>query len=337
MFGVDDRTALIASIIAQRLGLPSPPVAAVRAAGDKHQQRVLLQQAGVRVPHFERRPFEGSRLPIELAYPLVVKPLRLAASRGVMRVDDKAGVAAAMTRLRAILALPDVVAESGDADAILIEEFVAGPEFAVEGLVRDGELHVLALFDKPDPLDGPFFPETIYVTPSRQPAAVQRALSRCTAEAVRALGLSRGPVHAELRFNESGAWLIELAARPIGGKCGQALRFGASGATSLEQLHLAHALDLSTEVPPLAPGAHGVRMLPIPRGGVFEGVRGIEDAKAIPGVSDVLVSIPVGARVRPLPEDARYLGFVFAHGATPAAVERALRDAGDALTVEVRD
>ena len=112
---------------------------------------------------------------------------------------------------------------------------------AVEGLLQGGELEVLAVFDKPDPMDGPFFEETIYVTPSRQPTAVLAAVESTVGRAAAALGLREGPVHAELRIGPSGAaTVLELAARSIGGLCARSLRFGAG--VSLEEVIIRHAL-----------------------------------------------------------------------------------------------
>jgi biotin carboxylase len=341
VFGVDDHTALVAAMIAEVLGLPSSPVAAVRAAGDKFRQRVRLREAGVPVPDFSVHHVEqpvGEVLPAPRAqrpaYPVVMKPLDSSASRGVIRANDSDAFRAAHARLCAILQETEGTTHGAPA-RFLVESYVPGPEFALEGLVVDGRLHVLALFDKPDPLEGPFFAETIYVTPSRYPADVRDALLRCAQCAVTALGLTRGPVHAELRYNRRGAWVIELAARPIGGRCGQVLRFGPKSETTLEALHLAHALGLRDDVPQLVPGAHGVMMIPIPRAGVFREVRGVDRARAVPGVTDVAVTLPPGAHVRPLPEDARYLGFIFARGETPAEVEEVIRTAHRTLQIEI--
>lgn len=327
VFGVDDYTALIAAMIAEALGLAHNSVDAVRAAGDKYLQRQLLERTGVQVPRFEICSIEqlpAPRAP-RPAYPVVLKPLHLSASRGVIKVTNDEEFHAACRRLRGILDADDVVAQFGASDRILIESFVCGPEFALEGLVKNGELLVLALFDKPDPLDGPFFEETIYTTPSCQPREVRNALVDCARAAVRGLGLTRGPVHVELRYNDRGAWLIELAARPIGGKCGQVLRFGDDAATTLEELHLAHALGLRDDVPSCEPGAAGVFMIPIPRAGVLREVRGIERARAVPLVTDVLITVHRGQRLRALPDEARYLGFIFARADEPEQVERALR------------
>jgi len=327
VFGVDDDTAIAAAVAAHALGLPHNPFPAVEAARDKHRQREVLQAAGVPVPRFELHGVDEdpSRLAAAVEYPCVLKPLDLSASRGVIRANDPAEFVAAHSRLMAILDAPDLVEQGRVRDRFLVEQFVPGPELALEGLVVDGELRVLALFDKPDPLDGPYFEETIYVTPSRAPQVVQEAVFKCAAHAARALGIERGPVHAELRFNEHGPWLIELAARPIGGKCGQVLRFGEDGAISLEQLVLAHALGLMEDVPPREAEAAGVMMVPIPRAGVLRGVDGVDRARSACGVTDVIISVQPGQELRTLPEESRYLGFIFARGERPEVVVNALR------------
>ena len=224
-------------------------------------------------------------------YPCVLKPLRLSASRGVIRADDAPGFVSAFRRLQAILEHPDVAACGESARHLLVEAFVPGVEVALEGLVAGGCLHVLALFDKPDPLDGPFFEETIYVTPSRLPERTERAIGACAQAAVTALGLRDGPVHAELRHNDRGPWLIELAARPIGGRCSAALRFGA-GAVSLEEIILRHALALPIPSLERETKAAGVMMVPIPGTGTLREVRGIAEAKAVPLIEDPQGAVP---------------------------------------------
>jgi len=254
-----------------------------------------------------------------------------------MRADDRAGFAAAWRRLGALLDTPALRAVEDPAGRrVLVEEFVPGAEVAVEGLLRDGRLTVLAIFDKPDPLDGPFFEETLYVTPSRHPSGAQSALLDATAHAAAALGLREGPIHAELRLAPSGPRVIEVAARSIGGLCARTLRLGLGGA-SLEELVLRHALamDLRAQLDgagvQVARGASGVLMLPTPRAGVLQAVRGVEAARAVPLVEDVAITARPGEVLTPLPEGASYPGFVFARGDEPAAVEAALRDAGRAI------
>jgi len=342
--GVDDDTAVAAAAINEALGAPGNPVAAVLAARDKHLQRRALADAGIAVPAFalhrlDENPEEAGR---EVRYPCVLKPLRLSASRGVIRADDPQAFAAAFRRIDRIVGTGDPAgcAEPA-ARGVLVEDYVPGVEVALEGLLLDGRLHVLAIFDKPDPLEGPFFEETIYVTPSRLPADAQAALAQCAEAATRALGLVTGPIHAELRWNARGAWLIEVAARPIGGRCSAALRFGkgeggrGKGTASLEELILRQALGMELPTLEREAQAAGVMMIPIPRAGTLRAVRRTADARAVPLVEDVAITIPAGASVVPLPEGPRYLGFIFARGPSPDGVEAALRAAHRRLDIVI--
>jgi biotin carboxylase len=331
---VDDDTAVVAAAIAQELGLRGNPSAAAAAARDKHQQRQLLAAAGVAVPRFELRAIaaDPDGLAHGASYPCVLKPLRLSASRGVVRADDPPGFVAAFRRIKAILEQPDL-AECGDwARHVLVEEFVPGREVAVEGLVTRGSLRVLAMFDKPDPLDGPFFEETIYVTPSRLARTAQQDIAACAQAAVRALGLREGPIHAEIRHNDRAVWLIELAARPIGGRCSGALRFGNGGSglgagVSLEELIIRHALGMELPTVEREHQASGVMMIPVPGAGVLREVRGVDAAQAVPLVEEVVITMHHGQMLVPWPEGSRYPGFIFARGDTSEAVEAALRAA----------
>ena len=337
VIGVDDETTVAAAAISNELGLPGNPPEAAEAARDKAKLRRALAAAGVPSPTAHTFPLEGgSAEPARLAsYPCVLKPTFLAASRGVIRADDPESFRGAWDRIAAILREPDVAAKGGDsAREILVENFVPGVEVAVEGLLRDGAVDVLAVFDKPDPLDGPFFEETIYVTPSRLLAEVLQDVRDVTARACRAIGLSDGSIHAEVRVNERGAWIIEVAARSIGGLCSRTLRFGTG--TSLEELILRHALRLPEPAPARDPRAAGVLMIPIPRAGRLEGVAGVERARAVSDVEDVVISAHRGLRLVPLPEGSRYLGFVFSRAATPQRAEAALREAHARLVFDVR-
>jgi biotin carboxylase len=327
--GVDDDTAVVAAAVASALGLRGNPVAAARAARDKHEQRELLAAAGVPVPRFAAHHLseDPESLAVRVAYPCVLKPLRLSASRGVIRADTPAQLVAAFHRLKRILEQPDVAACGESSRRFLTEDFVDGSEHALEGLLVEGRLHVLALFDKPDPLDGPFFEETIYVTPSRLADGAQRAVGARAQEAVTALGLLEGPVHAELRYNERGPWLIELAARSIGGRCSEVLRFG-TGALSLEEIIIGHALGMPLPRLDRERPASGVMMIPVPPGGgVLRQVRGVAAARAVPLVEDVVITTHAGQALVPWPEGSRYPGFIFARGETPEAVDAALRAA----------
>ncbi|MBO0894438.1 MAG: ATP-grasp domain-containing protein, partial [Acidimicrobiales bacterium] len=281
-----------------------------------------------------------------LGFPVVVKPTGLAASQGVIRADDPATAAQAEARVRAIL---DAEGRPS-AEPLLLERYVPGEEVAVEGLLSGGALSVLAVFDKPDPLEGPYFEETIYVTPSRHPPEVTEAVAHVTASACAALGLSEGPVHAELRLPPDqmspgqtapgqtgvpapGAVLLEVAARSIGGLCSRTLSFGTG--LSLERVILAHALGLPpTDLTPTTEAA-GVMMLPIPASGVLRAIKGQEEARAVQGIVGLELSIALGRTVQALPEGNRYLGFLLARGSTPAEVEGSLRAAHARLEVVV--
>jgi biotin carboxylase len=336
VIGVDDETVELATRAAEVLGLPHNPLDAVRASRDKHATRQRLAEAGLRTPRFRLVPTDADprETAREVGFPCVLKPRFLAASRGVLRADDGTGFVAAFERIRSLLQDPEVRKRGGDrAGEILVEDYIPGDEVAVEGLLEEGALRVLALFDKPDPLVGPTFEETLFVTPSRHPAEVQRAIAREAEAACRALGLYDGPVHAELRVRDGEPWMLEVAARTIGGLCARALRFGAG--VSLEELVLRHALGLGTGDLAREDGASGVLMIPTPQAGVLQKVRGLEDAAAVPGVVDLALSVHRGTRIEPLPEGHRYLGFIFARGGTPELAEQALRDAHAALGIEI--
>jgi biotin carboxylase len=329
--GVDEATALVAALVSASLGLRGNSPASAAAARDKLQQRTVLWAAGLPVPRFAEvgQATDVGEVAAAVGFPCVLKPRTLSSSRGVIRADDVAGARAAAARIGRILAHADPPATPG----LLLERFIPGVEVAVEGLVRRGRFELLALFDKPDPLDGPFFEETLYVTPSRLPEAQQRSLVDCTARAAAALGLAEGPLHAELRLNADGPCVLEVAARSIGGLCARTLRFGLG--VSLEELLLRHAACLDVPTPARRGGASGVMMLPIPAAGTLHGVVGLESAKAVPGIEDVVISVREGEKVVPLPEGNRYLGFAFARGPDPATVEAALRRAHALLRFEI--
>jgi biotin carboxylase len=313
---VDDRGAVLAAAAAARLGLPGNPPEAVAATRDKAAMRRRLGAAEVEQPTYRVVPpgADPVAAAADVGYPVVVKPSGLSGSVGVIRADDPVALAVAADRTRALW--------DGE---LLVERFVPGPEVAVEGLLRGGELEVLAVFDKPDPLDGPYFEETIYVTPSRHPAGTLDAVVKVVDRACRAIGLVEGPVHAELRLGAQGPVVVEVAARSVGGLCARTLRFGAG--ISLEELVLRHAVGLPTHGLERAGGASGVMMLPIPRSGFLREIRGVDGARAVPGVVGLEITLRPGREVRALPEGDRYLGFLFAAADTPAEVEAILRTA----------
>jgi biotin carboxylase len=327
VIGVDDATVVLAATLAEALGLPHNALEAVRAARNKQLMRELLQFHRVSVPAF--RSFTIHDDPAlradEISYPCVVKPLVLSASCGVIRANTPQEFMAAFHRVVQLLDQLGLSSQDEAAQRVLVEDFVPGREVALEGLLTDGRLDVLAVFDKPDPLEGPFFEETIYVTPSRLSESLQSEVAATASRAAVALGLREGPMHAELRVNDTGVWVIEVAARSIGGRCSRMLQFASE--MSLEELILRHALRLP--LPSLAgPNrAAGVMMLPIPQAGVLEAVSGEEDAREVPGIEEITITMAIGQEVVPLPEGTRYLGFMIARGATPDEVEIALREA----------
>ncbi len=323
--GVDDETTLIAALASQALDLPHNAPDAVRAAANKYRFRTRLANSGLPAPRFFLVPAGDDPAPAARGsfYPAVLKPLALSASRGVIRANDPGEFAAALMRIRAILKDADITGDA--ARHVLVEDYIPGAEVALEGLLVSGALTVLALFDKPDPLEGPYFEETIYVTPSRLGENVQDAIAATVSRAAATLGLCEGPIHAELRINEGGVWLIEVAPRSIGGLCSRALSFGAAG--RLEDLILRHALGLPVPAAELDHPASGVMMIPIPVAGTLTHVAGIEAARAVAAIEDMTISIPLGGEVVPVPEGQRYLGFIFARADTPEAVEAALREA----------
>lgn len=344
---VGDRPAVIGARVAQALGLPGHPPEAAACATHKQRARERLQSAGLAVPWFRSAALDAE--PRDLArsiqYPAVIKPLALSGSRGVMRADDPDAFVGAFDRLRTLLQSPDVRAERNDAhDSVLIEGFIPGREYALEGLLDHGRLHVLALFDKPDALDGPFFEETIYVTPSIAAPREQAAMTEAVGRAAEALGLVHGPVHAECRVStpspgQTDVFVLEVAPRPIGGLCARALRFerrrglapGGGRETapicSLEELLLRHALGESPAGYIREQRASGVMMIPIPRGGIFRWADGLEEAREVAGIDDIRITAKADQRLIPLPEGASYLGFIFARGDSPDDVTRALRGA----------
>lgn len=331
---VDDQGLLIAALAAADLGLPANDPEAVRRTRNKAAMRTALAAAppaDLHQPAFKvvRPGDDFVAAAEELGWPVVVKPVSLSASRGVIRADDPAGAEDAVKRVRAIL---DADGHPGD-EPLLLESYVHGEEVAVEALLRSGRLEVLAVFDKPDPLTGPFFEETIYVTPSRQPAQLQAEIARAVAAAAAAIGLTEGPVHAELRIDPDGRpWILELAARTIGGLCARTLRFAAG--VTLEELVLRHALGLAID-PRRERLAAGVMMLPIPTAGRLAAVHGQDEAREVDHITALELAIPIGGQVRPLPEGDRYLGFLFARASTPAEVEDALRRAHALLDVVI--
>jgi len=318
ILAVGDRPACVAAQAAEHLGnLRFHPAEAARAASNKLLARERFRAGGMAVPEFRRIPHAAARSGAAFAdvrFPCVLKPLDASASRGVIRANNSEAFVQAAAR----------IARMQDGD-LIVEDYIPGREFALEGLVTNGKLQTLALFDKPDPLEGPYFEETIYVTPSREPREVQARIRDTAQAAVTALGMTNGPVHAEMRVNDQGVWILEAAPRPIGGLCARVLRFEAPYST-LEQLLLRHALGEDISNAKLAAGGHGVMMIPIPHSGVYRGVQGLEDARRVSGVEDIVITAKEGQETLPLPEGSSYLGFLFFRGKSADLVPEALRE-----------
>ncbi len=329
ILALGDRPTATAAYAAQTFGIRANSPEAVENCRNKARQRQVLAKAGVRVPNFVSFGIsdEVSSILPHVKFPCVVKPTVLAASQGVIRANDVAEFENAVARIRALLASPEIrVLRERGVDELLAEAYVPGREVAIEGLLDDGRLRVLAIFDKPDPLEGPYFEETIYVTPSRLPSKAQQELEECAARSVAALGLVTGPVHAEFRVNEEGPWVLEIAPRPIGGLCSGALRFGAER-ISLEELLVRHALGLGGGEVEREDDASGVMMIPVPRSGIFEGVEGVGEAEKVSGVDEIRITARLRDYVAAWPDGASYLGFIFGRGKSPAEVEASLRAA----------
>lgn len=329
ILALGDRPTATGAYATRALGLTGNGPQAVERCRNKLAQRETLRDAGLPVPQF--LSFAGTEaienvLP-RVKFPCVIKPLSLAASQGVIRANNEEQFRSAVSRIAALLASPEIqVTREAGLDQLLVESYIPGKEVAIEGLLDCGRLRVLAIFDKPDALEGPYFEETIYVTPSRLSNDQQRALRDCAARSVAALGLTHGPIHAEFRMNDSGPWVLEIAPRPIGGLCSRALRFGIHR-ISLEELLIRHVLGLGGADADREPEASGVMMIPVPRSGIFEGVEGLDDASRVPGVTEIEITARLKDYVAAWPEGASYLGFIFTRAAEPAEAEAALREA----------
>jgi biotin carboxylase len=337
---VGDQPTVLGARVAQALGLAGNPPDAVRASRNKLASRRAFMRAGLLTPEFVDVSIAEDPAPLaaQCRFPAVIKPLALSGSRGVMRVDQTSDFVWAFERLARLMKSPDILNERDEIHGrALIESYIPGDEFAVEGVMTEGVFRPFVIFDKPEPLVGPFFEETIYVTPSRTTPVVQQAILDHVATAARALGLRHGPIHAECRVNAQGVYVLEVAPRPIGGLCARAVRLHdmSRAPIPLEEVLLRHALgeDIGAYTP--SSEASGVMMIPIPRRGVYRGVQGLDNAVAIPGIDDVRITAKADELLLPLPEGRSYLGFIFASGKDPDTVEQSLRDAHTALTFEI--
>jgi biotin carboxylase len=332
VLAVDDSGVELAAVLSERLGLRGNRAEAVRRVRDKLAFRRLLREREFECPGFHHLPAgeDPRKLLSGLKFPVVVKARRLSGSRGVIRADDPEALLRAVHWVRAIQTRADRDAQEL---GLIIEDFIPGREYALEGSLHEGELTTLALFDKPDPLDGPYFEETLYITPSRLPQALQAHIGQEVARACRAAKLVTGPVHAEVRVNDQGIWILEVAARSIGGLCGRVLDHLLG--MSLEEFILRQVVGASRPIAG-AGGAAGVMMIPIPRRGIYRGLEGLAEAESVPGVTGVAITIEPGQIIAPPPDGASYLGFIFARAASPAEAEAALRAAHRRLHFDIR-
>ena len=337
VLALGDRPMVTAAYAAQSFGLAYNSPESVLACRSKLRQREVLRRVGLPVPDFYSFVFDEPLVQVvsRVTFPCVVKPLSLAASQGVIRANNSAEFASAVARIRALLESPEVqVTREPGLDRLLVERYIPGAEVAIEGLLDCGRLRVLAVFDKPDPLEGPYFEETIYVTPSRLSEVVQCRIAESLEQAVHALGLEHGPLHAEFRINEAGPWVLEVQPRPIGGLCARALRFGPEK-IYLEELLVRHALGLPGSDLSREPKASGVMMIPVPRSGILESVSGIEQAEAVAGVNEIHITARLHDYIAAWPEGSSYLGFIFARAEKPEEAEAELRAAHSKLRFEI--
>jgi biotin carboxylase len=338
ILALGDRPALAAAYVARGTGLLYHHPASVEACRSKLRTREVFRDAGLPVPWFRGVHLNPTPEPalLGISFPCVLKPLSLSASQGVVRANNRGEFLTAAARIRRLLESPEILAtREPNLDQLLVEGYIPGREVAVEGLLTNGSLRILAVFDKPDPLEGPFFEETIYLTPSRLTESQLREVERSAANAVRALGLAHGPMHAEFRINDQGVWPLEIAPRPIGGLCARSLRFvEAENAApiGLEELLLRHAASLPGADSPRERQASGVMMVPVPQSGILEAIHGENEARATPGIHELHITARLHDYIAAWPEGSSYLGFLFARRTNPEDVENALRIAHSKLS-----
>jgi biotin carboxylase len=337
VIALGDRPTSTAAYTARALGFAYNSPQSVENCRSKLRQREILRDAGLPVPAFFSFKLDKrvEKVLPRVQFPCVVKPLRRAASQGVIRANTPEEFQAAVERIKKLLDSPEIQVERElESDRLLVERYIPGAEVSVEGLVTRGKLRILAVFDKPDPLDGPYFEETIYVAPSRLPDKEYDSVIECAEKTVAALGLTHGPIHAEFRINKEGPWVLEAAARPIGGLCARAVCFGPQR-MPLEELLVRHALGMPGTDVDREDDASGVMMIPVPKSGVLEKVEGEEQARAVSGIESVQITARLRDFIAAWPEGSSYLGFIFARGKSPEEVEAALRQAHGQLRFEI--
>ena len=323
ILGSDDQTVELAAHTAKALNLPHNPPQAAQYSHRKDLARAQLSLAGCPVPMHclldLNRPI--NRQMTGLPLPCVLKPLNMSASRGVIRADNEDEFLRACERLRPIVASAQGEFEQSH---VLIEEYIDGIEIAYEGYLYRGELHTITIFDKPDPLVGPYFEETIYVTPSALEVDLQLKIKSVLQDACNAYGLSTGAVHAECRIDQDKKiWILEIASRTIGGDCARILdneNFG------IEELAIMLAIEQPVEAN-MPDQARGVMMIPIREHGLLKRVEGLLDANRVEGIDKIDIIISEGHELVPLPEGNQYLGYIFATADTAEKATAAIREA----------
>ncbi|PCI18820.1 MAG: phosphoribosylglycinamide synthetase [Piscirickettsiaceae bacterium] len=331
VISTDDGGVRLASVIAQALGLSSNAPDSAELTRRKDLARQRLQSKNIVTPAFRVVDVTQS-IPsqiIDLAYPVVVKPLSMSGSKGVIRVNNDQELLDAVDRVKTIVAH---ISTPFEREHVLLEEYISGNEVAFEGLLHKGKLRQLTIFDKPDPMEGPYFEETYYVTPTRLPEMEQLLVHHRVEEACEAYGLREGPIHAELRLRDNEVYIIEIASRTIGGDCADMLKFGLN--IGLEELVLLQSLGKPLDIPTME-NSVGVLMIPIPSQGILRRVEGISQAKKVPHITEIGISVRDGYDLFPLPEGSSYLGFIFAKAPTADLVEEALRTAHTCLKIVI--
>jgi biotin carboxylase len=327
VIGTDDGTVELATVIATKFGFHTNPPLSTEISRRKDRSRVVQRDFGLKTPWFVSMEVCGRaepKVPPGVSYPCIAKPVTLSASRGVIRANNNQELVAALCRISKII-------ESAGPEhprIVLIEEYIPGLEYVVEGLLTFGNWHTMVIFGKPEPLDGPFFEETIYIAPPDLEFNVKKNMLDTVRAACKAHGLEHGPVHAECRINENGVWLIELAPRTIGGKCSRVFQLGTGQA--LEDIVILNALDLPVPFRSLA-NVIGVMMIPVPGPGIVRRVEGIEAARSVDHIEEIEIDIKPGQQLVPWPEGSSYPGFIFARGSSEHLVTEALKNAHRAL------
>lgn len=328
VLAVDEAAVEVAEWTRVALGLIDHPNSGILATRDKRELRQRLRENNISQPKtFDILELEQGRG--EIPFPVVVKPSKGSGSIGVTKAQNQQELT------KSLITVQDVIAKMTISNqCIVVEEYIPGVEFAVDILVTDGKLHVLVIFEKPDPLVGPFFAETIYVTPPHLTDSQLEALHSVIQKCIRALSINNGPLHLELRLTSANDWVpIDIASRSIGGNCSNALAFASN--TSLEELIIQNALGLEVINTQRERRASGVYMIPAETLGTLVAVHGVEAALKVRFVEDIQITVKPGTKTVPLPFDNQYLGFIFAKAPGAKTVEKALRTARALLEIEV--